>query len=173
MGVVVLVQQIEVWWTKASRGGPGAARRNAVPKSMEPAPAARRARRGQLAHQRLEYREEREFQPVETVEIASLPQSGAITLVGLRIALTPERLEVFYRAGREAGHPERYAPAEPVLRLASGDWGRVQDNGRYSSASGPWRYRQTTWNIGWFSALPDDPWVEPPAKSYSALAGLF
>lgn len=171
--MIVLVQQIDVWWTKASRGGEAARLRNSVPRSFPAPAAARRARANDLIHQYLEHREEHEFAARDAVDVQPFGQGAHARFVGLRLRRNGERVEVLYRAGWEAGRPERYAPEGPVLTLTAGRWGRVEDNGRYSSQSGPWRYRLSVWNIGAYEQVPGESWAGEPVKTYSALADLY
>ncbi|GAA0910110.1 hypothetical protein GCM10009557_84620 [Virgisporangium ochraceum] len=140
----VIAQWVRTSWTKASRGGAAAARRNAVPVGF-PVP------RGPLPlwHEVL-LDEATGFAPRETCASA-LPDRGRVTLAEvdgrLRVRLTPATF----------GMPDRRR-RPPAVWLRAGEWVRWHINYRFSmpvALGGAWSYRLDTLNLAYGPAGPD------------------
>ncbi|WP_053648936.1 hypothetical protein [Streptomyces sp. XY431] len=132
----ITVQWIRTSWTKQSRGGEAAARRNTAPAAFVlPAAAASSAHVVRM-HER------DRFQPRETRE-----ELRGIA-VGLREA--DGRLRVLPRVDPLFGLPPR-PRRPPAVRLRPGQWVRWQLNYRFSSAAGmqDWSYWLDTFNIAY------------------------
>ncbi|WP_262060883.1 hypothetical protein [Streptomyces sp. STR69] len=135
----VTVQWVRTSWTKRSRGGEAAARRNAAPVGfLLPDGVASLVR---TVHT-VRMREQDDFTPcdgrAERRDVA----------VGLRE--TEGRLRVFPRVDPMFGLPPR-PRRPPAVRLAPGQWVRWQLNYRFSSAAGvrDWSYWLDTFNVAY------------------------
>ncbi|MFD9004164.1 hypothetical protein ACFV0T_24925 [Streptomyces sp. NPDC059582] len=132
----ITVQWIRTTWTKESRGGDAAARRNASPVGFtlpdEAAP---------LAHV-IRMHERDGFEPYESREVLSK--------VEVQLREADDRLRVFPRVQPLFALPPRKR-RPPGVRLAPGQWVRWQLNYRFSSALGirGWTYWLDTFNIAY------------------------
>lgn len=132
-----MVQLVRTSWTKRSRGGEGAARRNAVPVAF-PLNDTRPA-----VHEVL-LREERGFVPewkavrdaLETDDVSLREEDG--------------RLRVFVNDDRY-GMPRRHRRPTAV-RVLPGEWARWQINQRFAGGcccGAEWRYQLLTLNVAY------------------------
>ncbi|MEV6650282.1 hypothetical protein [Streptomyces sp. NPDC051219] len=138
----ITVQWIRTSWTKQSRGGKPAARRNAIPVGFPLPPAL-----ASCAHV-VRIREWEDFQPRDTVE--------DLAKVDVQLCESNGRLRVFPRVQPLFALPPR-ARRPPAVRLAPGQWVRWQLNYRFSSAAGmqDWYYWLDTFNIAYGPAATD------------------
>ncbi|MCL2581903.1 MAG: hypothetical protein FWE35_05545 [Streptosporangiales bacterium] len=154
----VIAQLVRTEWTKQSRGGTGAARRNAVPTafllpSVHPP----------LTHT-VVMDERDDFEPAESLEYA-LPDK---TIVRLKEA--DGKLRVQLEAA--SGLPQRkHRP--PAIWLARGEWMQWQINYRFSGYSTEWIYRFDTLNIAYGDAKPDTFTTGLPNRHVDERARLF
>jgi hypothetical protein len=139
--VDVVVQRVRTAWTKASRGGPAAALRNATPVAF-PLPADLPS--GSL-HEVL-MQESDAFEPRERVlDLASLEMALRETDGVLRIR--PPQPSSF------ATLPRSSRP--PAARLSPGQWLRWHINYRLiASYGGQWHYRLDTFNVAFGPVTP-------------------
>ncbi|MFF9193658.1 hypothetical protein ACF09L_00490 [Streptomyces sp. NPDC014779] len=138
----ITVQWIKTSWTKASRGGDAAARRDAAPVGFVlPEVASGRAHFVRMA-------EGDGFEP----------RQGWIDLRELSVSLREEgeQLRVLPRVEPLHGLPPR-PRRPPAVRLLPGQWARWQLNYRFSSALGirGWTYWLDTFNIAYGPVGPD------------------
>ncbi|MFB7225594.1 hypothetical protein [Streptomyces sp. NPDC056227] len=144
----ITVQWIRTTWTKESRGGDPAARRNAAPVGFalphEAAP---------LAHV-IRMHEHDGFEPHDSREILSK--------VDVQLRETDDRLRVFPRVQPMFALPPRKR-RPPAVRLVPGQWVRWQLNYRFSSALGirGWTYWLDTFNIA-YGPVNDDVFLSAP-----------
>ncbi|MET8357948.1 hypothetical protein [Micromonospora sp. NPDC005171] len=143
-----VVQWVRTTWTKRSRGGAEATRRNAVPVSF-----ALPAQAMPLTHE-VDMAEADGFEPRE-----GLVRAPYRSEVRLRLADGQLRVELLASAW---GMPRRHR-RPPAVRLAYGEWLRWQINYRFTGMSGgAWRYRLDTLNLA-HGAVPADTFLgEPP-----------
>jgi hypothetical protein len=136
-----VLQHVIVEWTKRSRGGAGAARRNAVPHGY-PLPQAATGR-GVHHVTCLEYRD---FAATE--EWVPLPAPGGPAAPWreheLRLRLDGAALHVLLEAG-SYGMPRR--PRRPAARLRPGEWLRWLINSRMHGDEDGWWYRLDAYNV--------------------------
>ncbi|MEV0039084.1 hypothetical protein [Streptomyces sp. NPDC050804] len=144
----VTVQWIRTSWTKRSRGGPAAARRNAVPVGfrvprMPPS----------VAHV-VRMREQDGFDPHDCQE--------DLREVDVRLREDDRRLGVLPRVQPLFAIPPR-PRRPPAVRLVPGQWVRWQLNYRFSSAAGvrDWSYWLDTFNIA-YGPVGTDVFLSPP-----------
>jgi hypothetical protein len=131
-----ITQWVRTSWTKASRGGPTAARRNAAPIAF-PLPAAV----GPLVHE-VVMREEKNFAPHAEHRVG-IPAEHEVEL-----RLVDDRLRVMLVANAW-GMPRRNR-RPPAVLLKPGEWLRWQINYRFSGSrpwGHQWSYRLDTLNI--------------------------
>ncbi|MGW3102793.1 hypothetical protein [Streptomyces sp. NPDC001100] len=132
----VTVQWVRTSWTKRSRGGEAAARRNAVPVGF-PLPDGS----AQSVHT-VRMHEKDDFAPYDG--LAERKQ------VAIQFRETGGRLRVFPRVDPLFGLPPRRR-RPPAVRLVPGQWVRWQLNYRFSSAAGvrDWSYWLDTFNVAY------------------------
>jgi hypothetical protein len=173
--MVIGVQDIRTRWSKQSRGGAAAARRNAVPQVLalplanQPSP-----HRGVLQHT-VFFDEAQGFAPPARSVLT--PQEAVPLRVGaVQIEPGPAWVTVtFEYDARVVGRPFRYAPPGgiPSTRfvLEVGQWGRVRYNGRFSDDE--WWYEQRVVNVGLFGHLEPGVFIATePRFTISELAHL-
>ncbi|MEQ8144621.1 hypothetical protein [Streptomyces sp. OP7] len=132
----ITVQWIRTSWTKQSRGGDAAARRNAAPAGLPliqvPSECAHAVRMA----------EDEDFEP----------RSSPVHLREVKVSLRNEgdRLRVLPRVEPLFGLPPR-PRRPPAVRLFPGQWVRWRLNYRFSSAAGirGWSYWLDTFNVAY------------------------
>ncbi|MFE7275028.1 hypothetical protein [Streptomyces sp. NPDC057623] len=136
-----VVQRVRTSWTKKSRGGPEAARRNAAPTAfLLPAGLS-------CALHEVAMGESESFEPRTWVTDLSDPGTILREVDGL-LRVDPPKVTMF-------GMPRRDR-RPPAVRLAPGQWLQWQINYRIvGSCSGEWSYRLETFNVVHGSATPD------------------
>ncbi|MDR6974141.1 hypothetical protein J2X68_000819 [Streptomyces sp. 3330] len=147
----ITVQWIRTSWTKESRGGEAAARRNAAPVGFAlPRPEATSAHVVRM-------RERDGFAPYDTQE--------DLRAVDVLLRETDGRLRVLPRVSPLFGQPPRRR-RPPAVRLAPGQWVRWQLNYRFSSAAGirGWSYWLDTFNIA-YGPVDADVFLSTPTVS--------
>lgn len=133
----ITVQWIRTSWTKESRGGEAASRRNATPVGFALPPG------GTATSAHVIRMQERDgFKPCATQEDPAK--------VDVRLMEADGRLRVFPRVQPLFGLPPR-PRRPPAVRLAPGQWVRWQLNYRFSSALGirGWSYWLDTFNVAY------------------------
>ncbi|MFD8480844.1 hypothetical protein [Kitasatospora sp. NPDC059673] len=133
----ITVQWVRTSWTKQSRGGEAATRRNAAPVGFvlpsDLAPSS--------AHV-VRMHEDHRFEPRET--------RAERRSVEISLQETEGRLRVLPRVDPLYGLPPRHR-RPPAVRLQPGQWVRWQLNYRFSSAAGvrDWSYWLDTFNVAY------------------------
>jgi hypothetical protein len=166
-----MIQQVEVSWTKASRGGAAAAVRNKVPTAFA-LPEALVAATGDALDRRtaLEWRafalEARTFR----LDLEH-PDGALAELLGFR--LEGDVLHVRLDDSQSRRKPIRAPYGRTLFRLEAGDWGRVEYTGRKASDHGP-VYSRLTFSIGRFDGpVARDVFLHDPPLRYRSLASLY
>lgn len=139
----VVVQWVHTSWTKRSRGGAAAGRRNAAPTGFVlPGPAE-----ASFLH-KVVMREQDGFAPVSSL--------GAVGEAKVHLQESGGRLRVRLPVSPLRGLPPRRR-RPPAMRLESGQWVRWLLNYRFSSAAGmqDWSYWLDTFNIAYGSVAKD------------------
>ena len=168
---MIIVQHIETRWTKRSRGMPGAAARNAVPRVM-PLPPGLDAAAGIYLH-RVMADESDGFALHEVTGIIE-PGQGFTEYWTLRLVPAGPAIVVEFKyAGQAHGLPPRRENRHPVFRLEPGETGTLHINGRFSYTSGQY-YKQHFVNVANVEAAPRDLFTKAAANHYSDMtANLF
>ncbi|MBQ0990937.1 hypothetical protein KBX08_12665 [Micromonospora sp. H61] len=153
-----VVQWVRTSWTKRSRGGAEAARRNAVPVSF-----ALPARAAPLTHE-IDMAEADGFEPRE--RLIHPPYRSEVRL---RLLDGQLRVELLASAW---GRPRRHR-RPPAVRLAHGEWLRWQINYRFiRTTDGDWLYRLDTLNLA-HGDVPADTFLGEPPRSIDERALLW
>ena len=136
--VDVVAQWVRTSWTKRSRGGPAAARRNAAPVGLV-LPTGRRP----VVHT-VVMNEAQDFQPQESLH-DGLPERTEVLLREIDSRLRVELVVYLWAAPRRSRRP-------PAVWLERGEWVRWQINYRFSwpmARGGVWSYRLDTLNLAY------------------------
>jgi hypothetical protein len=158
--VEAVVQWVRTSWTKRSRGGAGATRRNAAPIAF-PLPD----QLSPFVHEVAMWEYEG-FRPQRAVR-TGLPDDGDPVLLREANGLLRVQLTV-----AEFGMPRRRR-RPPAVRLARGEWVRWQVNYRFShSCGGGWTYRLDTLNLFHGPAGSRDLFLGEPTYYVSELGSL-
>ncbi|MEU7019182.1 hypothetical protein ABZ990_00800 [Streptomyces sp. NPDC046203] len=151
----ITVQWVRTFWTKESRGGPAATRRNALPAGFplpDEVPYGSPGASGSFSPP-LSSPSSGFAHYVEMAErdgFAPRPMVRNLDEVGLRLRDEGDRLRVLARVEPLCGVPPRRR-RPPAVRLLPGQWVRWQLNYRFSSAVGlrDWLYWLDTFNIAY------------------------
>jgi hypothetical protein len=138
---VIVIQELITTWTAASRGGAGAAQRNATPRVL-PLPA--HAGTG-VRHHVVTFDEASAFAPVVTSDtwLPALPER----LHCIAFAEAAEGVVVSYQWDRSCGAPRRdLQPPRRLFVVHAGELGRAIHNGRFGGED-RWSYRQVVTNV--------------------------
>ncbi|NNJ25275.1 hypothetical protein LzC2_13450 [Planctomycetes bacterium LzC2] len=151
----MIVQHIDVGWTKASRGGPGAVARNCVPEALLLPPD--RPRYDGLHTTRLHqvrFGERNGFAAPLTESLEALGAEAAVRLGNAMISRSGSdvTLQIDWRAGvPRRGRGNLYHPGpdpEPELVVLPGQWARAVYNLRNTGMDcGRWWYERHTVNV--------------------------
>jgi hypothetical protein len=157
-GVDAIVQVVRTSWTKRSRGGLEAARRNAAPEGL-----VLPTTRPPLVHEVL-IDEAVGFEPREVAR----GELAAVELVQLRLEHGLLRVQCPVTPW---GMPRRWR-RPPAVRLAPGEWLRWQVNYRFAgSCGGDWSYRLDTLNVAHGPVAPEV-FLGVPTRHVDERAGL-
>ncbi|GGN61576.1 hypothetical protein GCM10010112_18830 [Actinoplanes lobatus] len=152
----VVAQWVSTEWTKRSRGGPGAARRNAVPVGFRLP-----GRRSGVVHE-VSITERNDFVPVESIDVVAPEREPAMGRSGLRLVRADKGVRVELLLARHGAPGRDRRP--PGVWLGPGQWLRWQVNYRMSwplIEGGRWEYRQDTLNLAVGPADPELFFGEP------------
>lgn len=171
---LLIIQEIQTEWTKASRGAPRANLRNAVPESVC-LPGQTQELSGSLAlHHFLRYGEWNDFSsPDESHVIIELADELCFGCV--RIYPFENHIKVVLAYDMtHGGAPERESYPKTVFELHANTWGTIVYNGRFSEGhDSVWMYRQTVCNIGMFDRFSASVFTDSqPISMHQDLAKL-
>lgn len=145
---MLVLQRLMTEWTKRSRGGSGAAVRNAVPQSLLLPPLAVK---GDTVVHEARFLENDSFRcrdELKEVDLGVSWQLGAMTL----FRQCDQVVVKFAYMMATTGAPERLS--HEAFTLQPGEWGRLLYNGRFSSwDDGEWWYRKDVFNVAYAESL--------------------
>ncbi len=174
MGNVVVVQQIRTHWTKASRGGDNAVKRNAVPEAAR-VPIHRIVGDNLiLVHHLLEYEERDGFsRPREEIRIN--PTVRPLVVGCVTIDHSENQAIMTFRYDRGCGGAPDRGWTRKTLRLVVNEWGQIVYNGRFSPVwEGNWWYEKMVVNVGLFERLMPGVFTkQEPTCRFAAMDELF
>lgn len=163
---MVVVQVVEILWTKTTRGAPGSTIRAALPRQyaiqLSDSPYV-------VNHVRLEERQD--FRPVtfRHEALPSMPQrEGCLCLHEDE----PGHLQLGLDGTVSAGKPSRY-PVKQAVTLMPDQWAKLLINARHSTYSGQW-YSELVYNVTMGSSVPADRFTRGrPDHEFSLATLLF
>lgn len=176
--LLVVMQVLTTSWTKRSRGGANAERRNAVPQAL-PLPRMERPLSPAYVVHSVGFYEYEDFQPSEKQAPRVLALTAPLAFSNLVLLPNAEERTVKVTVDGKVEEPVGGGrdDAEPSLLpgnagggrtsagrfvLAEGEWGQVAYNRRFSYEDG-WAYRKWVFNIAVARALQADLFtVGPP-----------
>lgn len=162
---MIVVQVVEILWTKATRGAPRANERVGLSRAFvfegTPSPCL-------VQHYRLA--EWEDFQPklIKSDRPPSVPGSvGAV-----RITSQPNGVVALGFLGTpNSGQPSR-RPIQEAIRLSSDQYARLVVNARHTSYSGQ-HYSETVYNIASGQEIPASCFLRVPEHELDLRANLF
>lgn len=164
---MLVVQVIEILWSKATRGAPEANIRAKLPRALAielfDAPYV-------LHHVRMAEWEE-DFSPrlVKAESKESVPRTEG----GLSIQSDDHSSFRLGLIGNPSGGKPHRHPANRVLTLLPGEFARLVINGRHTSYSGQW-YSEYVYNVASGSQVPANRFLlANPEHEFSLAANLF
>jgi hypothetical protein len=145
---MVWVQQVDILYTKSSRGAPAATARNKLPRafSMQTSGHARYA----FEHYRMLEWEDFVPKVTESGTVPSAPGHQG----DLVIEASEDIVRLGLRWNRLIGQPRRYAQLN-AMALRKGQSARLMINGRYTNHSGQF-YTEATYNVAFSDTLRPD-----------------
>jgi hypothetical protein len=173
MAAIVVVQRVLTSWTKASRGGEGATRRNAVPEAVTlPLSNVKLAGRTGLLHE-VGYNEYYDFARKDA-PLRMDPPLSKLVVGCVTINLERDTVTASFRYSWQCGAPDR-GWIQKTLHIAENEWGQMVYNGRLVYGDGgQWHYEKSVVNVGLFSELSDDVFTySAPTYRFSAMAHLI
>ena len=136
---MLVVQIIEIIWTKATRGAPRSKERASLPRAFPVESGV-----GECLVQRYRMSEREEFCPMLVVSSSSLPLPGVVGV--LRIVPEAHSGYVLSFAGTpNLGQPKR-RPIQNALKVVPDEFVRVIVNARHTSYSGQ-SYSESIYNV--------------------------
>lgn len=172
--MILVVQEIKTCWTKASRGGPGAVRRNAVPQVMKVPIRQLQGQEVRMVHHKALFQEQACFHaPEEQLIVNSTLHPLSVGCVIIRRSEQSAWAEFRY-LGSCGGAPER-GWVRKTLKAGPDEWVRVVYNGRFSGGwDAFWWYEKMAVNVGLFTEVSASVFTRaPPVAEFEAMAHLF
>jgi hypothetical protein len=166
----IIIQRVRCTWTKASRGGEAARIRNSLPRQLM---LPLEAFAAPVTLHRVEFSEPSNFKSQEIVQ--RFAELAEVQLIDLSLRVIGEKLEAKHlRRADNAAIRHRPYPFLGGVHIADGEWAELRANGRYVDYhTGNWWYDSTTYNVGLFSELATDRFIQSKAaKRYADLARL-
>ena len=162
---MLVLQVVEILWTKATRGAPRANERVALPRAFTFAAGSQAC-----LIQHYQQAEWDDFTPrLRQQEERSIPPASMDALQ--LISLGSDRYSLGILGTPHDGQPRRH----PVLRaitLHRGETARLIINARHTSYSGQY-YSERIYNVGCGTHLPADLFLHPPTHLLDLKAHLF
>ena len=162
---MLVLQVVEILWTKATRGAPRANERVALPRAFAFAAGSQAC-----LIQHYQQAEWDDFTPRLRQQEERNAPPGSMDALQL-ISLGSDRYSLGILGTPHDGQPRRH----PVLRaitLLPGETARLVVNARHTSYSGQY-YSERIYNVGSGKNLPADLFLHPPTHSLDLKAHLF
>lgn len=166
----IIIQRIRSEWTKDSRGGDGARRRNALPQAFK-LPAVCFTDR--FSHHSVRFLERDEFRRSESDSVEIGDSWMDIACSDLEITVVTEGLQVrLMTDGRNAASGDMQLFR--AFTLVLGTWGQLIYNARYVHVNtGNWTYERNILNIGYLKAVQPKRFTSSqPDEEYSRMLKL-
>lgn len=153
---MILFQEIVIQWSKASRGGKGAALRNAVPDTFPLPPVWEGiAQEATVLYHHVCYHEFNRFtNPIITLTVKHLqPEQWNYWERGVALRIESEKIGVQWQWTADMGAPERSRYPRGIAVLSPQTWVKLRHNGRMENYNN-WKYQESVVRIG-VSAIYD------------------
>jgi hypothetical protein len=174
MARIVIVQQIEVEWSKASRGGQGAVWRNAV-REVAKVPLNRIVASDLvLVQQKLWFFERNKFAlPKETIILN--PTVKPLVIGCVSVDYSDDAVVAGFAFNSACGGAPNRSGIRQTLVLTLNEWGQIVYNGRFAPAyDGDWWYEKMVVNVGIFDPPSNSVFTRSqPNQTCSAMAHLI
>ena len=164
---MILIQHIETIWTKRSRGMPGAAKRNAVPRVL--VVAATDASTDAIFLHKVACKEGNGFAPEQQTEVIDSPKQY------WSLAFDDENgflVGSFTYDLHKHGQPSRHHSRTRIFKLREGEYGALHINGRHTYYSGQF-YTQHVVNVAFLNAFDSEVFLKEPDMCVNLMANLF
>lgn len=159
---MILVQCIVTEWTKASRGAPRAAKRNAVPEALPFATTGFDDKFFTVVQQLVKYIEYNNFE--ESIEY-STPEIEIVNHVkSVLYSVVEDELSISIH---KVDPPNLTGKSRKLFSLSNDQWGKVIYNGRSTHCDGEWKYEKVVVNIGSFMHPPPEDVFISSAPTYT------
>lgn len=143
---MLLIQEIDVSWTKASRGAPGSIQRNAVPECLEMSMPKGAWPSDKWLYQKSMFSEHKNFanpfNQIDALEAFKLKSFGA-----LEFNRENEGIGVTLKPGDWRGMPGYPPPSGRHFILHDNAYARIRYNWRIAHEEGGWAYGKTVFNL--------------------------
>ena len=162
---MLVVQIVEIIWTKATRGAPRANERAAVPRAFP-------VHGDRATYLRQHYRmiESEDFAPTLLTEESS--ETVPSQQRSLRIRKTSDsKLSLGLVWSPIEGQPSRH-PKPEAIELSAGQFARLIINGRHTSYSGQ-HYSEVIYNVAFVETPQPHVFLREPDHEFSLAANLF
>ncbi len=172
---MLLIQAISTEWTKTSRGGSNATRRNGVPEQLAiPVTFDPASTSGVMLH-RVGYSEGNGFlvPHLDWIAVQAVPEEGIRYNNFLVLHPSDGSLRITCEWGNLPGAPKRY-PARVQTALEPDQWMRLRYNARLSRGEGLWVYEKWIFNIAVLRTLSSRIFLDTePSEIRSEMADLW
>lgn len=169
----IILQQIIVRWTKQSRGGANATKRNAVADAF-PLDIPAHDFPFALVHHQLNFNEDSNFESPEiTINVEPMhPPTSISDLACMKFDIQAERVIMQPLETMAClGAPPRNLEFKRI-QLAVGQWGRLMLNGRFGFANA-WSYQKSVTNIAFVEAIDHNIFLGEPDQFIQMMADLW
>src|SRR4051812_38717365 len=167
----VYFQHVTIWWTKRSRGMPGAKVRAQLPQSfaLKPAEIASFGPEGGI--HLVTMREEEGFVP--HAEVSPLPDKDHIPVGAVTVQPSDAGVDLRYRYTSMIGAPDRSHRPPVEFEVAWGRRARIVYNGRFSGYGIEWLYKLSVITVAVGIAPSAGMFMVAPDHKVEDLAELF
>lgn len=147
----IVIQTLTTEWTYATRGEPGAEKRNSLPETMSiPDELVWQQNAGYLHHAVL-FGEQHLFNPIEDIFTSS--DSEELRLEFLRIIRKKNGVDIRFDAQNMVEIPGTYQIIRDEISFATGQWAQIKYNMRQRKFEDVWSFQKQVVNIGLYDDL--------------------
>lgn len=171
MSEKVFVQEVMVFWTKASRGAPQSAARSRCPEAFALSPDELAQFTEGDNYSSVVMRESEAFRPDQ--HIGRLPQGKTFQWPSLSVMFLNREIVARYEFADWEGAPSRAGRPAITHLLTPDKLLRVQYNSRDSWPTGEWHYRLTTFNILLTDTPSTEMFLATPEKCIADIEDLW
>lgn len=169
----VFVQQVKVFWSKASRGAPLSTARNLCPDAFALSPTELAALVAGDCYSSVVMREQDRFSPNRTIGAFSDGERFQWPCVSVKFLNNQVPVVRYAYESRVEGAPNRLGRPPIVHQLTAGKLLQIQFNSRDSWPTGEWHYQLTTFNILLTETPSAEIFLASPDKTISDLEDLW